>query len=137
MKNNYLGERFKDIRNDIFEESQEYFCEKINEYILGLYGKREFKDLHFTQPLLSSFEKDSKILFKKYNILLSYLYVKKNINPAWLILQNNKNQPKFLKQLEIDKTIVELIGNVELKYNSISDDLNAIRIIIDNSVFSK
>ena len=101
------------------------------------YGKNEFKELHFTQPLLSSFEKDSKIIFKKYNLLLSYLYVKKNINPAWLILENNNNQPKFLKQLEIDKTIVELILNVEKKYDSISDDLNAIRIIIDNSVFKK
>lgn len=137
MIDNYIGRRFKQIRIELFEESQEFFCENINNYIIETYGKKRFKKLHFTQPVLSSFENDSKMLFVKYNLLLTYLYHKKNLNPAWLILENNQHQPKFLKQLEIDKTIVELIKNVENKYNQISDDLNAIRIIIDNSAFNK
>lgn len=135
MIENYLGKRFRQVRADIFEESQEYFCENINKYILEKYGKKHFNQLQFTQPVISSFEKESKMLFKKYNILLAYLYNKKNINPAWIILENNKNHPKFLKQLEIDKTLVDLITDVENKQALISDDLNSIRIVIDNSAF--
>jgi hypothetical protein len=136
MNAKHLGIRFKEIRISVFEESQEYFCEKINEYILLQFGKEEFKNLFFTQPLLSFFEKDNKISLKKYILLVNYLYKKKNINPAWLILDNNNNQPKLLKQLEIDKTVVEIVNNIEEKYKLMSKDLNDLRIIIDNTAFN-
>ncbi|OXA65942.1 hypothetical protein B0A67_23970 [Flavobacterium aquidurense] len=135
MISSHLGNRFKEIRISVFEESQEYFCEKINEYILIQFGKEQYKNLFFSQPLLSSFEKDNKISLKKYILLLNYLYKKKNINPSWLLLENNNNQPKLLKQLEIDQTVVQIVDNIEEKYQAMSKDLNDLRIIIDNSVF--
>lgn len=137
MIGNNLGLRFKYIRNDIFNESQEFFCDKINEYIKIHFGKVEYNELHFTQPLISAFEKESRISLKKFLLLLNYLYVKKNINPSWLILKNNNNHPKYLKQLEIDKTVLDIVFNIQTKYNEMNNDLNDLSIIIDNSVFKK
>lgn len=129
---NYIGERFKSIRIDVFEESQKEFAQSINQFILLKYSKDDYNELKFSQNLISTFENDSIIKRNKLIVLFNYLYQKKRINSSWLLLENNNTQRKFLTKIEIPQNIVSIQESIKENMNNIQRKLNDIDIIIEN-----
>lgn len=129
-----LGKRFRYIRLEIYKENQIDFCKNLNKYIVSKKIPSD-KNLKFTQTMLSKFENSSILYSKKFQLLLNFMYETKNINPAWLTLINNNTQPLYLTQIEINKSLSEIVLNINTKYKSISDDLNDLEIIMMNTVF--
>ncbi len=135
MNDDYIGSRINLIRKEIYKESQEEMVNLLNNYLSRTKEGKENKEKGFTQFIISVLENSSKISKEKFTILLNFFYDTKRINPAWIIIKNNKTIPKFSTKLVIDKNLVEKQKELQVHAQEIHRIVNDINIIIENSVF--
>ncbi len=126
--NFHIGERFKKIRTEVYNLTQEEFAKKINEYSKS----KGFKS-NINQSYISSIEDDDKLNFKKNMIIIiNFLYDTEKINPAWILLENNNTQQMRNKYLVSERKLTDIYENILKKQEEISDQINDIFIIINN-----
>ncbi len=114
MYDNYIGERIKILRQEFFQNATQLeFAHQINTYL----SHKNFQiEKHFQQNMISSLEKKGKLSRERLSILLNFLKEEANINPSWVILENNskiskkleENNEKFMR----DKRISDLKKNL-------------------------
>jgi len=49
----YLGDRFKNIRNEVYRDSQDQFAKRINDYLIRKYGTKVPNKFLFNQVIIS------------------------------------------------------------------------------------
>lgn len=132
----YIGERFKELRTEVFNDSQDQFAKRINNRLMIKYGDTVPEKYLFNQVTISSLESKFKISKEKLILLIDYIHSTKRINPLWLLLLNNNSQKKFIQNIVIDKNISEKQELINQYMTNIDKEINDIDIIIKN-MFSK
>lgn len=136
---NYIGEKFKEIRVQDFKLSQEEFVEEINKFVKTNYTKSEQKILLFNQNIVSVLENKSRLRNEKFITLLNYLFLKKQINPLWIILPvtNANTQRKYINNIAIDADVHQKLNDIKSLVSATNDsvykEINDIDIILRNS----
>lgn len=136
MFGDFIGLRFKRIREDIFGLSQTLMAEEINDFIEKKYGKKQLASSGFNQNVISVLELNSKIRRDKFMILIQFLYTEKRINPSWFTLEKNESQPLYLTRLVIDSNLIEKQKEIKEYAEKINQTINDIDIVIQNSAFN-
>lgn len=135
MFGNFVGERIKKLREDVYGLSQTEFAAEINEYVGDYQKGYDYKLNLFKQNHISLIEAQTQIGRDKYALLLNFLYDTKRINPAWIVIEHNNAIPKFITALLIDSTLVEKQQQLVEYAEKINQTINDISIVIENSVF--
>lgn len=136
MFGDFIGLRFKRIREDIFGLSQTLMSDEINDFIKKKYGKKQVETSGFNQNVISLLELNSKIRRDKFMILIQFLYTEKRINPSWFTLEQNESQPLYLTRLVIDSNLIEKQKEIREHAEKINQTINDIDIVIQNSAFN-
>ncbi len=133
MFDNFLGHRIKKVRKKVFNVSQTKFSEEINKYIEN---KTEIeKENIFNQITISDLENKNRISKNNLVILINFLEKTKRINPNWILLEDNKSHPIYIKKIPIDKTLSSIHEEIEELGKQINQRTNDLRIIIENTGF--
>lgn len=122
MKENYIGERLKQLRRDILKCNQGEFAEKLNQY--------EGKDF-FNQPLLAKIENGSNTNFQRILTVINFFYSKFKVNPNWIVIKNNKEQSRYIN-ISVEKSITDIIQLAKNKTKDITEHLNSIELLTLN-----
>lgn len=134
MYESFVGDRIRLIREEIYEMKQSELADEINSYIKK--HPKEFQDaLLLNQPKLSFIEQKSRMSKESLFMLINFFYEDRRINPAWIMIKDNKAMPKFLTKLVIDSSLVEKQQELQEYAKKINQTINDISIVIDNSVF--
>lgn len=136
MFGDFIGYRIKRVREEVFALSQTEFAEELNSYIERRHGQKLLKTLSFNQNVVSLLEGQSKIRRDKFSLLLNFLYNERKINPSWIIIEENNNQPMYLTKLVIDKSLIEKQKELKTYAEKINQTINDIAIVIENSAFN-
>ena len=96
MFEDFLGERIKVVRDDIYKLKQTQFCIALNKYIDSCNESSEREKLYFNQALISLLEKKNQISKSRLSVILNFLYETKSINPAWIMIKNNQDISLYL-----------------------------------------
>jgi len=128
----YLGDRFKNIRNEVYRDSQDQFAKRINDYLIRKYGTKVPNKFLFNQVIISSLESKFKISKDKLVLLINFINTSKSINPLWIFLENNNSQKKFIKEIIFDEGVVQKQKKIKNHMDSIEKEINDISIIVEN-----
>jgi len=128
----YLGDRFKNIRNEVYRDSQDQFAKRINDYLIRKYGTKVPNKFLFNQVIISSLESKFKISKDKLVILINFINTSKSINPLWIFLENNNSQKKFIKEIIFDEGVIQKQKKIKNHMDSIEKEINDISIIVEN-----
>lgn len=134
MEHLFIGERMKYVRTNIFKQNQRDFAALLNEHMKKKRGKVDQKEL-FSQNTISNMEIDGSIRLTKLIFMLNYLFEIKQVNPSWLTLEYNNSQPLYLKRMPAHKKLFEIHQEIKKHQLKIDQNVNDIRIILDNSGF--
>lgn len=135
MFGDFIGERIKRVRDEVYGLTQSEFADELNEYIWVNHKKHRYDSQTFIQNHISLIEQKNQIRRDKFALLLNFLYASKRINPAWIIIEQNSAIPKYLTKLLIDSSLVEKQKQLVEYGEKINQTINDISIVIENSVF--
>ena len=96
-----FGRKIKRIRTEVFAKSQGEFAELINAYIKTRNQSGEV--VLFTRNSVAKLENNNGIKAEKLFFLINFLFDSKNINPAWLMLEQNDSHPPYLRKIPRDR----------------------------------
>ncbi|MGB6151854.1 MAG: hypothetical protein WBG48_07675 [Pricia sp.] len=135
MFGNFIGERIKRLRDEVYGLTQSEFADELNQYIWVNHKKHKYNSQTFIQNHISLIEQKNQIKRDKFALLLNFLYASKRINPAWIVIEENNAIPKYLTKLLIDSNLVEKQRQLVEYGEKINQTINDISIVIENSVF--
>ncbi len=135
MFGDFVGERIKRLRDEVYGLTQTEFADELNQYIWVNHKKHRYDSQTFIQNHISLIEQKNQIRRDKFALLLNFLYASKRINPAWIVIEENNAIPKFLTKLLIDSSLVEKQKQLVEYGDKINQTINDISIVIENSVF--
>ena len=136
MYGDFIGERIKKIREEVFKTNQTEFAAEIHDYIIRKHGTKLAETLNIHQGVISVAELHSRMRRDKFALLINFLYSERRINPSWILLEQNKTQPLYITKLVIDKSLLEKQKEIQEYAEKIHQTINDIEIVIQNSAFN-